>query len=181
MKQNNTALMKQVIDDIFPDFEWDDSAERTAERFVNYLKEYAPGPRQFKLTTFPADINQLIMCGPIRFSSVCKHHLLPYTGTAWVGYIPNNLMIGASKMPRLVKWCATKPSTQEELTAEIASYLKHELSAMGVAVTMNAVHTCMACRGVREEDAHLITSEMRGVFLTSGEARHEYLTLMMER
>lgn len=177
------VLMQAILDQTFPGFKWaeDDGGKRTAKRFVNYLREYSPiyaNTLPFEMTVFPAQVNQLIMSGPINFSSACMHHLLPYMGTAWVGYIPNRLMIGASKMPRLVKALANKPSTQEELCAEIASCLKHKLEAMGVAVVMRATHTCMSCRGVREEDAQLITSEMRGVFLTAGEARAEFLSFV---
>jgi len=177
------VLMQAILEQTFPGFKWaeNDEGKRTAERFVKYLKEYSPiyaHTLPFNMTVFPANVNQLIMSGPINFSSICAHHLLPYMGVAWVGYIPNKLMIGASKMPRLVKALANKPTTQEEVCAEVASCLKHTLEAMGVAVTMRATHTCMSCRGVREEDAQLITSEMRGVFLTAGEARSEFLSFV---
>jgi GTP cyclohydrolase I len=178
--------MHAIIQALYPNFPWDDhdSGERTAARFVAYLREYQPTSLEdlpFKLTVFESSVNQMIGSGPITFSSICKHHLLPYHGLAWVAYLPNKWMIGASKMPRLVKTLATKPSTQEELTSEIATILKLELEAMGVAVTLRATHTCMSCRGVREESAQLITSEMRGVFLTAPEARNEFINLIVGR
>ena len=83
-------------------------------------------------------------------------------------------------MPRIVQWCATKPTTQEELTAEIATYMKNKLEAQGVAVIMKAKHTCMACRGVREREANLITSEMRGAFLSNESAKLEFLHFVQE-
>jgi GTP cyclohydrolase I len=170
--------MVTILNHMFPEFRWDDSVERTAERFLAYLEEYSMAATfepPFQATVFPTKVNQMIAAGPISFSSICKHHLLPYVGYAWTAYLPNKLMIGASKMPRIVQWCATKPTTQEELTAEIATYLKNKLEAQGVAVIMVAKHTCMSCRGVREREANLVTSEMRGAFLSNAAAKAEFM------
>jgi GTP cyclohydrolase I len=120
----------------------------------------------------------LIMCTDIDFASVCGHHLLPFYGKAHVGYIPNKLMVGLSKIPRTVDWLAHRPQNQERLTQQIASFMKENLEAMGVAVVIEARHTCMACRGVRKYSGVMRTSEMRGVFLTSGEARNEFLSMI---
>lgn len=168
-----------LLKDIFGDSCWDDSAEKTAERVVNFWREFVPADDlDFTFTTFPAEVNQLIVVKDIEFSSICAHHLLPYYGVAHVGYVPNKLMVGLSKIPRLVDYWAHRPSVQEKLTANIASDLKHRLAAMGVAVVVEARHTCMACRGVRKHNGMMITSEMRGIFLTAGEARREFLALI---
>jgi len=168
--------MQQVLTDIFPGYDWDDSQQHTAERFVKYLREYIPLPApDFIFTMFPAEVNQLIVVRDMEFSSICKHHLLPFHGIAHLGYIPNELMVGASKIPRLVEFWARRPQTQELLTEAIAADFKHKAAAMGVAVQMKATHTCMACRGVRKVGASMITSELRGVFLTSDSARLEWL------
>jgi len=87
-------------------------------------------------------------------------------------------MVGLSKIPRVVHHFATRPTTQETLTKMIASFLKDNLEAMGVAVIMEARHTCMACRGIREHDAVMRTSEMRGAYMSSPPAREEFLTLI---
>jgi len=161
-----------------PDGVWDDSPKRTAERWVAAMREFTPEKTlPFKFTTFRAVANQLIIVAPIEFVSLCAHHLFPYYGTAYVGYIPNKLMVGVSKIPRLVHHFAKRPSVQERLTRQIASYMKDNLEAMGVAVVVRATHTCMSCRGVKEHNARMTTSEMRGVFLTASEARQEFLTL----
>jgi GTP cyclohydrolase IA len=164
-----------------PDFEWDDSVELTAARIVRYLAEYTPEPNNtlaFTFTMFPAVANQLVVVKDIEFSSICAHHLLPFYGVAHVGYLPNKKMVGLSKIPRLVDHFAKRPNTQEALTANIAEYMKRTLEAFGVAVVIEARHTCMACRGVRKHNGAMITSEMRGVFLTASEARQEFLELI---
>ena len=173
------TAMEHILNDIFPSFAWDeDSSRRTAERFVAYLREYQPVEEApFNFTTFPSDVNQMIVVKDIEFASVCKHHLLPFQGVCHVGYVPGELMVGVSKIPRLVNWRAARPQTQELLTAEIASFMKQNLKAMGVAVIMDAVHTCMCARGVRKVGASMRTSEMRGIFLTADAARSEFLRL----
>jgi GTP cyclohydrolase IA len=171
--------MASVLMMVMKDVKWDDHVMRTAERFVDFLREYAPEDKpDFSVTTFDGrGVNQLIMVTDVEFSSVCMHHLLPFHGKAAVGYLPNEKMIGISKIPRLIDFFARRPQTQEYLTRDIASYLKQALAAQGVAVVLKAVHTCMSCRGVRKVGSNMITSEMRGTFLTAGEARSEFLRL----
>ena len=180
---DDVELVRRALVNIFGEGSkvWDDSVERTAARVVSYWRDYMPpevGTLDFEFTTFPANVNQLIIVKDIEFSSMCAHHLLPFYGTAHIGYVPNELMVGLSKIPRLVDFWAKRPCTQEVLTARIASDLKHRLAAMGAAVIVEARHTCMACRGVRKHNGAMVTSEMRGVFLTSGEARSEFLNLV---
>lgn len=172
----------ETLHTLFPEDTWDDSPEDTARRVIAYLKEYVP-PKElpFKFTVFPSTVNQMIIVRDIEFSSICAHHLLPFDGLAHVAYLPNKLMVGLSKIPRLVDYWAHRPQTQERLTSQIASDLKHRLEAQGVAVVIESQHTCMSCRGVRKMQASMITSEMRGVFLTAGEARHEFLSLIGQK
>lgn len=180
---SNDVLMTIILNRIFPDFRWDDSAGRTAQRFLAYLEEYSLAATfqddpPFKTTAFKNTVNQMIACGPISFSSICKHHLLPFMGVAWVAYLPNRLMIGLSKIPRIVQWCASKPNTQETLAAEVADWMKNKLEAQGVSVIMRAKHTCTACRGVREREANFYTSERRGAFLSNAAAEAEFQAFM---
>lgn len=170
--------LQQVLVDIFGDDVWDDGVELTASRWVNAMREFAPAnDLGFKFTVFPTEVNQLIAVSGIEFSSLCAHHLFPFYGVAHVGYLPNRLQVGLSKIPRLVHHYATRPQTQERLTKQIASYLKNTLEAQGVAVVIEATHTCMSSRGVREHNGIMRTSEMRGAFLSSGDARAEFLRL----
>lgn len=171
--------LQEVLATVFPGEVWDDGTQNTAKRILKYWYAHVPKHgMDFELTTFPSTVNQLVVVNNIEFSSLCAHHLLPFWGIAHVGYIPNRLMVGLSKIPRVVDHFAHRPQTQENLTAQVAHYLKDKLSAHGVAVTIMARHTCMACRGVRKHNGHMTTSEMRGVFLTSGEARAEFLAMM---
>jgi len=171
------ASMVEVLNEVYPGFAWDDSVEKTAERFVRYLAEYMPMPIPFVPTTFKdEDATGMIMVGPIVVSSICKHHLLPFYGHSWVGYIPSGgRIIGLSKIPRLVKWMATQPSTQELLTKRTAKWLDNTLEPKGVMVVIRSTHTCMSCRGVREADASMVTSLPIGVFAAVESARAEFL------
>ena len=172
------AVLEASLVEIFGNECWDDSAKRTAERWLAAMQEFAPAAElPFKFTTFPAIANQMIVVADIEFASICAHHLFPYAGKCHVGYIPNKLQVGISKIPRLVHHFAKRPSVQEKLTRDVASFMKHTLEAMGVAVIVEATHTCMSCRGVKEHNATMKTSEMRGVFLTASEARQEFLSL----
>ena len=176
--KQNIAEMTEILLNTFGDEVWDDGVEKTAKRWLRAMHEFAPEPTlTFKLTTFEAKVNQMIVVNNIKFSSLCAHHLFPFTGRVHVGYLPNVLQVGLSKIPRLVHHYATRPQVQEQLTSQIATHLKKALSAQGVAVVIEAQHTCMSARGVREHDGIMVTSEMRGSFLTSAEARTEFLRL----
>lgn len=166
-----------ILQQLFPNSCWDDSAHETAERWLRAMTEFIPKPEiDFNFTVFPASVNQLITVNNIEFSSLCAHHLFPFQGIAHVGYLPNKKMVGLSKIPRTVLHFARRPQTQEALTKDIASFLKSRLEAQGVAVVIQSQHTCMSCRGVMQYNATMTTSEMRGTFLTSGDARAEFLS-----
>lgn len=171
------TILADMLESIFPNDSWDDNVHKTAYRVLKYWQEFAPKDINFQLTAFPSEVNQMIAVTNIEFSSLCSHHLLPFFGIAHVGYIPAQLAIGLSKIPRVVDHFANRPQTQEKMTAQIAKFLKHELQAMGVAVVVIGKHTCMACRGVRKHNGHMVTAEMRGVFLTAPAARQEFLDL----
>jgi GTP cyclohydrolase I len=171
--------MTDILSRIFGENVWDDDVSQTAKRWLKAMQEFTPQKTMpFKFTVFPASVNQLIVVCGIQFASLCAHHLFPFVGECHVGYIPNRKQVGLSKIPRLVHWFATQPQSQEKLTSDIATFLKHELEAMGVAVVIEATHTCMSARGVREHNGIMRTSEMRGLFLTASEARNEFLTLI---
>lgn len=170
--------LAKMLEDIFGFDVWDDGVEATARRWLRAMKEFSPEPDiDFNFTTFPAKHNQMIVVSDIEFSSICSHHLFPFFGSAHVGYIPNEREVGLSKIPRVVHHFAARPQTQEHLTMEIASFLKHNLAALGVMVVIEAQHTCMLSRGVREHNGVMRTSEIRGIFLTATEAREEFLAL----
>jgi len=176
------VALTNLIRSIFGDDSWDDSSAETARRVLEFWRSMSPKTgRDFKITTFPAIVQQMILVKDIEFVSLCAHHLLPFFGVAHVAYVPHVLMIGLSKIPRLVDFWAHRPCTQESLTHLIADELKHTLEAKGVAVVMEARHTCMACRGVMKTKSVMVTSEMRGIFLTDPSPRQEFFNLVERR
>ncbi len=135
-------------------------------------------PRTHLETLFTQQYDELVLIKDIRFESFCEHHLLPFFGVAHVAYLPNGKIVGLSKIPRVVEALARRPQVQERLTEEIAELLTSELGARGVAVVMEASHTCMTVRGVHKESSSCITSAMRGIFKESIASRSEVLSLI---
>ena len=177
--QDDVLHLTQLLDKVFGSDVWDDSARMTAERWLRAMVEFTPADEMdFNVTTFPAQVNQLITVANIEFSSLCAHHLFPFVGKAHVGYLPNKLQIGLSKIPRIVHHFALRPCNQEELTYRIAHFLKSQLQAQGVMVVVEATHTCMSARGVREHNGMMRTSETQGVFLSNPHAKSEFLSLV---
>lgn len=132
--------------------------------------------RTFDDTDYDSD--EMIAVGPIDFTSLCEHHLMPFPGKAWVAYIPNgSRVVGLSKLPRLVEHYARRPQVQERLTSQIADALEEHLAPKGVGVILSAAHGCMGHRGVRKPGAQMHTSALRGVFRSNDAARAEFLAL----
>lgn len=126
----------------------------------------------------PGAVDSLVLEGPISYTSMCAHHLLPVEGTAWVGYLPNNAVCGLSKLARVVHHFAAQLSVQEVVTQEIANALTDYLQPIGAMVVINARHGCMSIRGVRERECYTKTSTVRGIFKDSSAARNEFLSLI---
>ena len=148
---------------------WSDTPEdhraETPKRFVAMLRQMTTRDPEFKFTTFDqTDATEMITLGPLPFYTLCAHHVVPFFGNAWVGYVPNGKIVGLSKIPRTVKWLAKGFWVQETLTTEIADFLEEKLNPMGVAVVLEAEHMCMAMRGVEMAGVTTRTSAMRGVF-----------------
>jgi GTP cyclohydrolase I len=141
---------------------------------------YAEDPGQHLVPTFEADHDELVLVRDIAVYSVCEHHLLPWSGTAHVAYIPNEdgRVTGLSKLVRLVEGYAKRPQVQERLTSQVADTLVRVLGARGVLVVVEAEHLCMSMRGVKKPGAVTVTSAVRGHFLTSAAARAEVLGLI---
>jgi GTP cyclohydrolase IA len=151
-------------------FDWDDQHfQKTPARYVKMLRELTT-PIPFDFTTFESRTDEMVTVGPIHFNSLCAHHVVPFIGECYVGYVPKTKIVGLSKIPRLVKSMAKTLTVQEELTQQIGYYLTAQLGPLGVAVVMRAEHLCMSIRGVQEHDTITTTSFMDGVF-----ADHERL------
>lgn len=150
----------------------------TPRRLVHALSELLT-PVVFRATTFPNDAgyDELVLVRDIPFVSLCEHHLLPFRGTAHVGYLPGERIIGLSKLARLVDAFARRPQVQERMTAQIADWLRDHLSPRGVGVVIDAEHLCMSIRGVRSDGASTVTSTLYGLLRERSAARQEFLQL----
>ena len=119
--------------------------------------------------------DEMVLVKDIEFYSLCEHHLLPFFGRCHVGYVPNNRIIGLSKIPRIVDMFSHRLQVQERLTKQIASCIEDLLDPKGVAVIMEARHLCVQMRGVQKQSATMKTNAMYGVFRNHAEARQEFL------
>ena len=143
-----------------------------------------PGPPPHVLrTTFDEHHDELVLVKDIALYSTCEHHLVPWHGTAAVGYIPgrDGRITGLSKLARLVDLYARRPQVQERLTTQIADALVQRLEPRGVIVVLEAEHLCMAMRGVRKPGAQTMTSAVRGIFQQDPRTRAEALSLILGR
>jgi GTP cyclohydrolase I len=136
-------------------------------------------PRSFDLTTFPNDegYDELVLARGIPVRSVCEHHLLPFVGTAHVGYLPGERILGLSKLARIVEHFACRPQVQERLTKQVADWLAEQLNPKGVGVVIEAEHTCMTLRGVQAGGATTVTSTLSGVLREDARSRQEFFAL----
>ena len=152
----------------------------TPRRWINALKDaLACDCDAWKFTTFESDSDEMVIVKNIDFTTLCAHHLLPFFWRAHVAYIPQGKVAGLSKLARSVRTACKGLWSQEELTRRIADELEEVLGPMGVAVVLEAEHTCMTTRGVRAPDSKTTTSAMLGVFRdNTNNARAEFLSLM---
>lgn len=154
----------------------------TPERVCRAMQEMTSGyeqdPDDILSKVFPSDHDELIISTGIRFTSMCEHHMLPFSGVASVGYIPKKgKVVGISKLARVVECFAKRLQLQERMTAQVAEAVETALAPVGVGVIVKAHHSCMGCRGVKQPDAEMVTSCMFGALRTKPEARSEFLRL----
>jgi GTP cyclohydrolase I len=153
----------------------------TPGRVLRALREMTSGygqePGQILERVFAEQHDEMIVLRGIRFQSLCEHHLLPFVGTAHVGYVPQVAIVGLSKLARLVECFARRLQVQERLTDQIAQALMLHLKPRGAAVVIEATHSCMAYRGARQPDAIMRTSALLGV-MREPEVRAEFFRLI---
>lgn len=150
---------------------------RVAKAMLELTAGYHTDVGELLGVTFPDAADQMVVVGGIRVVSLCEHHLLPFTGTAVVGYLPNGRVVGLSKIPKTVDAFARRLQVQERLTEQIADALVEHLDPLGVGVLIRAHHSCAGLRGALQPDLTMTTSAMRGVMLTKPEARAEFMAL----
>jgi GTP cyclohydrolase IA len=154
---------------------------RVARAYRESFEGLQQDPTEVLTTIFDEGHDEMVLVRDISFASFCEHHLLPFMGTASVGYIPNDSgeITGLSKLGRLVEVFARRPQVQERLTTQIADALEQNLNPRGVIVVVQAEHLCMSIRGVRKPGALTVTSAVRGQFRTSVATRSEAMSLIL--
>jgi GTP cyclohydrolase I len=135
-------------------------------------------PRVHLGKAFQEKYDEIVLVRDIAFNSVCEHHLLPFMGHAHIGYLPDGRVLGLSKLARVVETISHRPQVQERMTEQIADLLEHDLGAKGVAVVVEASHTCMTIRGVRKPGSLCVTSAMKGIFRANVSSRAEVMSLI---
>jgi GTP cyclohydrolase I len=151
-----------------------DTPRRVAATYAELLQ-----PRSFSLTTFPnsEEYDEMVVARGIPFSSLCEHHLLPFVGVAHVAYLPDDRILGLSKLARVVELFARRLQVQERLTKQVAAWLQQHVEPKGVGVVLEAEHTCMSIRGVRAPGTKTLTSALLGVIRDDPRTRAEFLAL----
>ncbi len=127
---------------------------------------------------FTEEYDEMVLVRDITFNSMCEHHMLPFYGKAHIGYVPNGKVVGLSKLARVVEEFSRRPQVQERMTEQIANLLIDELDVKGVAVVIEASHSCMSIRGIRKPGSLCVTSAMKGLFRTNLSSRSEVMTLI---
>jgi GTP cyclohydrolase IA len=151
-----------------------DTPARIARAYAELFAAEAFAP-----TTFPnlEGYDELVLARSIPFRSVCEHHMLPFVGSAHVGYLPGERILGLSKLARAVGYFAARPQVQERLTKQVADWLQETLRPAGVGVVMEAEHTCMTHRGVRALGSTTVTSALLGSLRDDARSRQEFFAL----
>jgi len=155
-----------------------ETPDRIARMYAELFSGLHKDPRELLQKTFTQKYDEMVLVKDIGFESMCEHHLLPFRGKAHIAYLPNGKIVGLSKIPRVVEVLARRPQVQERMTEQLADLLMHELDARGVGVVIEASHSCMTIRGVRNPGSLCTTSAMRGSFKTNHVTRTEFLGLI---
>jgi GTP cyclohydrolase I len=151
---------------------------RVAKMYQEVFSGLLEDPDKVFSTTFQEKYDEMVLLKDIPLNSMCEHHLLPFSGLAHVAYVPDGRVAGLSKLARVVDHFACRPQVQERLTEQIADFIDSRLETKGVAVVIEATHTCMTIRGVKKSGSRMVTSAMRGCFLKDSRSRHEVLSLI---
>jgi GTP cyclohydrolase I len=155
-----------------------DTPKRVAKAYEKLFGGYNQHPERF-LTVFDSEgYDEMITVKDIDFYSTCEHHMLPFFGKAFIGYIPDKKIIGLSKIPRMVEVFARRLQNQERLTQQIANTLNDVLKPKGVGVVLESKHLCMMARGVEKADTNVTTSAFTGLFRKDHRTRNEFLQLL---
>ena len=157
-----------------------ETPKRVIKSYKDFFSGYNSDPREILSKKFKEvdGYDEIIILKNIRLESHCEHHMVPFIGTAHVGYLPKNKVVGLSKLARLVETFAKRLQIQEKLTAQIANAIDEVLQPRGVGVIIEASHLCVGTRGIHKPDAKMVTSRMLGSFRNDQATRKEFLELV---
>ena len=151
---------------------------RVARMYEELFAGLRRDPARHLKTTFTEVYDEMVFLRDVPFNSMCEHHLMPFEGRVHMAYLPDGQVVGISKLARVVDDFAHRPQVQERLTSQIADLLMEKLQAKGVAVVMEATHTCMTCRGIKKAGSVMVTSAVRGRCRSDARTRAEVMTLL---
>ena len=159
---------------------------RTPERYEKALRFLTSGydtslEEIVNEAVFQVKVDEMVMVKDIEMFSLCEHHILPFFGHFIVGYIPEKMIIGASKIPRIVEVHMRRLQSQEHLAHDVADMIERILEPLGLAVWMGGMHMCMVMRGVEQESSFMETNVLRGNFLSDERTRHEFMSIVNRR
>jgi GTP cyclohydrolase I len=152
--------------------------QRVAKMYAELLAGMHEDPKEHIRSVFTENYDEIVLLRDIPFYSICEHHLLPFIGSAHVAYLPSGGVIGVSKLARIVDCFARRLQSQERLTYQIADFIMNSLKPQGVAVVIEASHSCMTIRGIKKPGSVMVTSALRGIFRRDPKSRNEVLGLM---
>jgi GTP cyclohydrolase I len=152
--------------------------ERVGRMYAELLGGMQEDPKKHLRGVFAENYDEIVLLRDIPFYSICEHHIMPFIGSADVAYVPSGTVLGVSKLARIVDCFARRLQTQERLTYQIADFIMDSLHPLGVAVVMEASHSCMTIRGIRKPGSSMVTSALRGIFMKDPRTRSEVLSLM---
>jgi GTP cyclohydrolase I len=151
---------------------------RVGRMYAEMFRGLHEDPRIHLRKFFTEKYDEIVLVRDISFNSMCEHHMLPFMGKAHIGYMPEGKVVGLSKLARVVEVVARRPQVQERMTETIADLMTEELGARGVAVVIEATHSCMTIRGIKKPGSLCVTSAMRGIFRSNLSSRSEVMTLI---
>lgn len=155
-----------------------DTPMRVAKMYKELFSGMREEPEKHIKSVFSEKCEEIVLLKDIPFHSTCEHHLMPFIGSAHVAYLPGEKVLGVSKIARIVDCFAKRLQIQERLTSQVADFIMDNLRPSGVAVVMEASHSCVTIRGVQKPGSIMVTSALRGIFKKDIRSRNEVLSLM---
>ena len=157
-----------------------ETPKRVVKAYEQFFEGYDQDPEEILTKTFEEveGYDEMVIVKDIRLESHCEHHIVPILGKAHIGYIPNNRVVGISKLARIVDVFGKRLQTQETMTSQIANVIQKVLDPKGVAVVIDASHQCMTTRGVHKPESSTVTSAMKGIFKENAVTRNEFLSFV---